>query len=96
VVVIGLFALFAWRGYLICRRAPTVFLRLLAFGITTSIVLQTMVNIAVVGNLVPATGIPLPFFSSGGSSLLVSLVMVGLLLNVSRQTADGGMEVRNG
>jgi len=94
--VIALFAFLAWRGYRISRSAPTVFLRLLAFGITTSIVVQAMVNIAVVASLVPATGIPLPFFSSGGSSLIVTLLMAGLLLNVSRQCGPSAPESANG
>ena len=94
--VIALFAFLAWRGYRISRNAPTVFLRLLAFGITTSIVVQAMVNIAVVSSLVPATGIPLPFFSSGGSSLIVTLLMAGLLLNVSRQCGPAAPEATHG
>jgi cell division protein FtsW len=97
VAVIGLFAFLAWRGYRAARLAPTVFLRLLAFGLTTSIVIQAMINIAVVSNLLPATGIPLPFFSSGGSSLLITLVMCGLLVNVSRQLGpDAGGEAGHG
>jgi cell division protein FtsW len=84
VAVIGLFAFLAWRGYRTARLAPTVFLRLLAFGVTSCILIQATVNIAVVSNLIPATGIPLPFFSQGGSSLMITLVMCGLLVNTSR------------
>lgn len=96
VAVIGLFACFAWRGYVVAKRSPTLFLRLLAFGVTTSIVVQAMVNMAVVSSLVPATGIPLPFFSSGGSSLVITLLMCGLLLNVSRQNGAAGGERDHG
>lgn len=88
VAIIALYATFAWRGYLIALRAPALFESFLAFGVTTMIVLQAFMNIAVVGGAVPATGIPLPFFSSGGSSMLVTLVACGLLLNVSRSTTD--------
>ncbi len=96
-LVIALFALLAWRGYRVARRAPTVFLRLLAFGITTSILIQAVVNIAVVANLIPATGIPLPFFSAGGSSLMITLLMAGLLVNTSRFGSDTDTrEVRHG
>ena len=94
--VIAMFAVFAWRGYRIARQAPSVFLRLLAFGLTTSVLLQAMVNIAVVSSLVPATGIPLPFFSSGGSSLIVTLLMCGLLINVSRQIGPAVQESPHG
>jgi cell division protein FtsW len=97
VAVIALFAFLAWRGYRTARLAPTVFLRLLAFGLTTSIIVQAMINFAVVSNLIPATGIPLPFFSSGGSSLMITLIMCGLLVNVSRQIEpEAKQEVGNG
>lgn len=89
VAVIGLFAFLAWRGYRTARLAPTVFLRLLAFGITTCILVQAAINIAVVSSLIPATGVPLPFFSQGGSSLLITLVMCGLLVNTSRYAGAG-------
>ena len=82
--VLLLFVLFAWRGYGIAFRAEDSFQRYLAFGLTTVVFLQAMLNIAVVAGLVPATGIPLPFFSSGGSSMLISLTACGLLINLSR------------
>jgi cell division protein FtsW len=63
------------------------FTRYLAFGITSTITLQALLNIAVAIGLVPATGIPLPLFSSGGSSMLVTLFMGGILINLSRQGA---------
>lgn len=82
--VLTLFVVFAWRGYTIAVKSRDSFSYYLAFGITTIIFLQVLLNIAVVIGLVPATGIPLPFFSSGGSSMLLTLFMAGLLMNLSR------------
>ena len=91
-LVVGLFALFALKGYSIARRSQGRFEYYLAFGLTTSIVLQALVNMAVVSGLVPATGIPLPFFSAGGSSMIMTMAMCGLLLNVSRRSRIGEAE----
>ncbi len=82
--VILLFALLAWRGFRIAFRAPDRFGRLLATGITCMILVQAVTNIAVVTNTIPYTGITLPFISFGGSSLMVCMAGVGLLLGVSR------------
>ena len=87
ILILGLFAMLAWRGYLIVRHHPDRFARYLAFGLTTSIVAQAFLNLAVVSSLVPATGLPLPFFSSGGSALLTTFVMCGLLVGLSRRPA---------
>ena len=81
----------AWRGYLIVRNHRDRFARYLAFGLTTAIVAQAFLNLAVVSSLVPATGLPLPFYSSGGSALLTTFAMCGLLVGLSRrpnETAD--------
>lgn len=83
-VVVALFLLLAWRGYKIAINAPDNFSRLLAAGLTTIIVFQAMVNIAVVSGALPVTGITLPFLSYGGTSLLFTMIVVGLLLNISR------------
>jgi len=83
-LVLMLFLLLAWRGYRIALNAPDNFGALLAAGITTMIVFQAAVNIGVVSGVLPVTGIPLPFISYGGSSLLFILIGVGLLLNISR------------
>lgn len=83
-LMIVLFMLFALRGLALARRQKEWFPFLLIYGMTISIVLQALINIAVVAGLVPATGIPLPFFSSGGSSMVITLVMCGLLLNAAR------------
>jgi cell division protein FtsW len=81
-----LFILFCWRGLRIARLAPDPFGRLLATGITAWITLQALINISAMVGLLPLTGIPLPFISYGGSSLVVCLIGVGILMNVSRQT----------
>lgn len=85
--VVLLFLAFAARGLSIAARARTVYARLLAVGITVGIVFQAYLNIAVVTSSVPTTGIPLPFLSFGGTSLLVTLFGVGLLLGISRRPA---------
>lgn len=85
-VVVLLFAAFIWRGIIIAMKAPDMFGSLLATGITTLIGSQAIINIAVVTSSMPVTGISLPFFSYGGSSLVILLCLVGILLNISRQT----------
>ncbi|HEY8056357.1 MAG TPA: putative lipid II flippase FtsW [Terriglobales bacterium] len=82
-VVLG-FLVFLWRGLRIARRAPDGFARLLAIGVTAMIVMQALINFSVVTSLVPNKGIPLPFISYGGSSLVFSLAAVGILLSVSQ------------
>ena len=72
------------RGFKIARNAPDNFAKYLAIGITAWIVLQAFINIAAMLNLLPLTGIPLPFISFGGSSLIVSLFAIGILLNISK------------
>ncbi len=83
--VLILFAMLIIRGYWIAMHARDRFGALLAAGITTHLALQTFLNIAVVTNFLPATGISLPFFSYGGTALLMQLFEVGLILSVSRQ-----------
>lgn len=92
--VLALFLLLAWRGYGIALRSEDRYSRYLAFGLTTLIVLQALLNIAVVIGLVPATGVPLPFFSAGGSSMLVTLIMGGMLLNLARHSPRAEREWR--
>jgi cell division protein FtsW len=82
--VLLLFLIFIWRGIKIAMNAPDVFGSLLAVGITSLIGIQALFNIAVVSKAVPPTGVSLPFFSSGGTSLILFLVEVGILLNISR------------
>ena len=90
--VIALFFLFAIRGIRIALRATDSFGTLLAFGITIWLVLQAFINIAVITATFPFTGLPLPFFSYGGSSMLVNLAAVGILLNISRD-GQGGIDL---
>lgn len=82
--VIILFGIFIWRGVLIAMKAPDSFGSLVAIGITSLIGLQAIINIAVVTSSMPNTGMPLPFFSYGGTALLILLCAVGILLNISR------------
>jgi cell division protein FtsW len=84
-VVITLFAIYGWRGMRAAFSAPDSFGRLLALGITAMVMFQTLINFAVVLGMVPTKGIPLPFISYGGSSLLVMLLATGVLLNISQQ-----------
>jgi len=84
VAVVGMFALLAWRGFRAARSAPDLFGQLLATGLTVMIIAQAFFNISVTLSLVPTKGIPLPFISSGGSSLAISLFAAGVLLNVSK------------
>jgi cell division protein FtsW len=83
-VLLSLFALFGWFGFKTALEARTLFGRLLAIGITSSITLQAVVNVAVTTGVIPVTGITLPFISYGGTSLVITLAMVGILLSVSR------------
>ena len=78
----------AWRGLLIATRAEDRFGSLVALGLTTMIALQAFVNMSVVLGLLPTKGIPLPLVSNGGSSLLVSLLGMGMLLNISQHEAS--------
>lgn len=87
VIVIMLFAIFIWRGTITAMRANDCFGSLLAVGITSLIGLQAIMNIAVVTSSMPATGISLPFFSYGGSALIILLCSVGVLLNISRSSS---------
>ena len=72
-VVILLFAIFVWRGILIAMKAPDMFGSLLAIGVTALVATQAIINIAVVTASIPTTGMPLPFFSYGGTALLILL-----------------------
>lgn len=85
-VVILLYIAFALRGFQIARRASDTFQALLASGVTIWVSVKAMLNIAVMTGLVPPTGLPLPFISFGGSSLVVLMVGVGMLLAIQRQS----------
>jgi cell division protein FtsW len=93
-----LIGIFAWIGYLSAWKNPNRFCMVLTFGLVTTIVIQTLLNIAVVVNFIPTTGIPLPFVSSGGSSLLITLTAAALLVNMTHWNINsdsmGGENVR--
>jgi cell division protein FtsW len=89
-VVIGLFIVLAYSGIRVALSAPDTFGALLAAGITAWLCIQAFINIGVVVVLIPVTGITLPFISAGGSSLLISLAAVGILLSISRETVERG------
>ncbi len=82
--VLACFCVITWRGLRVALRAPDSFGAFLALGLTTMVAVQALVNISVVLGLMPTKGIPLPFVSAGGSSLLINLVGMGILLTVSQ------------
>jgi cell division protein FtsW len=86
-LVLLAFAMIAWRGVSIALRAPDAFGAFMAIGLTTLITMQAFINMSVVTGLVPNKGLSLPFISAGGSSLLVCLVAMGVLLNVSQHAS---------
>ncbi|TET52132.1 MAG: putative lipid II flippase FtsW, partial [Anaerolineales bacterium] len=85
-LVIGLFVLFAYRGFKIAMSAPTPFAAFLAAGVTCSIVYQALINIAVMTGLAPFTGTALPLISAGGSGMLSTLTGIGILLGIGRSS----------
>jgi cell division protein FtsW len=85
------FAVIAWRGLRTALLAPDRFGSLLAIGLTMLLTCQAFVNLSMVVGLLPTKGIPLPFLSSGGSSLIVSMVAMGVLLNISQQSSSGSI-----
>ncbi len=80
------FVILIWRGILVAHRSNDPFASLLATGIVSMIAIQTIINLCVVTGAIPPTGIPLPFISYGGTSLMIMLASVGILLNISRYT----------
>lgn len=93
--VIILYLAFALRGFRIARRAPDMFSSLLVVGIITLIITQCFINMASMSGLFPLTGVPLVFMSHGGTSLLISLAAMGIILNVSRSQRDISKEKDN-
>jgi cell division protein FtsW len=88
--VLALFVVIAYQGYRIAITAPDTFSGLVACGLTTWLVVQAFINLAVVTALMPVTGIPLPFISAGGSALTINLAAIGILLSISRETTQTG------
>lgn len=89
IVVVGLFAFLIIRGITIALKSKDMYGMLLAVGIIGMFAFQIVINIAVVTKLIPTTGMPLPFFSSGGTSLVINLAAMGIVLNISRHTSKG-------
>lgn len=83
--IIILFIIFLWRGIMAAAKAKDIYGSLLATGITAVVILQSLINIAVVTGSMPVTGVPLPFISYGGSSLVINMTFMGILLNITRQ-----------
>ena len=83
--IIALFLIFIWRGVRVAMNAKDTYGKLLAMGITSIIAVQAIINIAVVTGSMPVTGVPMPFISYGGTSLVINLTAMGILLNISRQ-----------
>jgi len=86
-IVIVMFAIFAFRGFMIALKAPDLFGALLAVGLTMVIALESFINIAGVMGIIPLKGLVLPFLSYGGTAFIMSMTAVGILLNISTQTA---------
>ncbi len=82
--MIALFGALVWRGFIIAFNAPDLFGTFAAFGLTLLIGIQAVVNLGVVTGLFPTKGLPLPFISHGGTSLIVCLAGSGILLNISK------------
>lgn len=89
IVVICLFVYVAWRGLFVARKAPDEFGKLIAVGVVAWIISQAFINIAAITGLIPLTGVPLPFISYGGTSLVFLMSGVGILLNISKQARMG-------
>jgi len=94
-LVLVLFGLLAWKGYEVSLAQADPFRKITGLGVTTFLVFQVLINAAVVVGAVPATGVTLPFFSYGGSSVVISLLMGGLLLNLSRGSPSGRLPEGN-
>jgi len=86
--LVVMFILFIWRGLVIAKNAPDQLGSLLAFGLTSWIGLEALMNMAVMVGLMPFTGNALPFISAGGSSMVVTLTSIGIILNVSKATLE--------
>jgi cell division protein FtsW len=87
IVLILLFVAFAIKGLRIAKNAPDRFSNLVVIGITSWVVFQAFINIAAISGLIPLTGIPLPFISYGGTSLVFLMAAMGILLNISKRSS---------
>ena len=87
-IVAGLFSIILYRGIKISLRAKDSFSKYLSFGMIFQIIFQSLMNLMVVIGMIPVTGVTLPFLSYGGSSLLVSMASIGIILNISRNSIE--------
>ncbi len=87
-ILVSVFLVFVWQGFNIAKKSQDMFSKLVAYGISSWIAFQAFINIGAMIGVAPLTGIPLPFFSYGGSHLVVELIAVGILLKISKQTMD--------
>lgn len=85
IMIIGLFLLILWRIFMIALKAPDLYGSLIAIGVFAQVAIQVVMNIAVVTNTIPATGVPLPFISYGGSNLLILMIEMGIVLSISNR-----------
>jgi cell division protein FtsW len=92
--LVVVFVLLAYRGFVIARKAPDVFSSMLVMGLTLKVTFQALLNIAVVTSLIPTTGIALPFFSYGGTALVMQLAEMGIILSISRYSSGEKKEIR--
>lgn len=90
--VVILFIVFLWRGIIAASKAKDLYGSLLATGITSVVIFQALINIAVISGSMPVTGVPLPFISYGGSSLVINMLFMGVLLNITRQSNSKKIE----
>jgi cell division protein FtsW len=93
--VVILFVLLIWRGLVIAKNAPDQFGSLMAFGLTAWIAIEALMNMSVIVGLLPFTGNALPFISAGGSSMVVSLTSIGIILNISRASLKNSASERS-
>jgi cell division protein FtsW len=93
--IIVMFALLTWQGIRVCKAAQDSFGFFLSLSITVSLALQAALNIAVVTGSIPTKGLPLPFISTGGSSILLSMLGIGILLNIAKQSEDADVSASN-
>ena len=84
-IVVGLFCIILWRSIKISLNAKDLFSKYLSFGIIFQMIFQSLMNLMVVIGMIPVTGVTLPFLSYGGSSLLISMCSIGIILNISKQ-----------
>jgi cell division protein FtsW len=92
-LLLSIFAFLAFRGFRVALHAPDSFSTILAAGITFNLIFQALINVATVTATIPFTGVPLPFISYGGSSLVICMIMIGILLSISRGSDSGGEDI---